>query len=266
MASEQTSKTAYAFVFIALLLLVFSLFVSATPTGVTVATLSNSSAVNTNGTRVNNTGGTGTTAGGYIFKVNFTVVTQNTRWKGYVGNASGKLSLDDSSGFTIYDWSLSSISGEVYTTRQSGTINWGGIKCAYFNTTEEENNLINHTNKADNITATFASTTHEALTVGTVSISANSCPATFIYVNDSSGAAGTFEEVVLYDGLSTFNMTQPIIHSNFSNIVYAQNLETSFNSQWGFDNQSYNFQIIVPEVGLSAWSSSTAYYFYMELS
>ena len=30
--------------------------------------------------------------------------------------------------------------------------------------------------------------------------------------------------------------------------------------------ETYDFQMIVPEVGLDSWTSSTAYYFYVELS
>ena len=51
-----------------------------------------------------------TTAGGYIATMNLTVTAQNVKWKGLVGWVSGRFTLDDSSGSTLYDWALTSLS------------------------------------------------------------------------------------------------------------------------------------------------------------
>ena len=65
---------------------------------------------------------------------------------------------------------------------------------------------------------------------------------------------------------STLGFGIDSVHNNGDStngdIVYATILEQDAQ---GFDNNQYDFQMIVPEVGLT-WSSSTAYYFYVELT
>ena len=43
-------------------------------------------------------------AGGTITTMVLSAVQQNDKWKAYVGNVSGSLTLDDSNGYTIYRW------------------------------------------------------------------------------------------------------------------------------------------------------------------
>ncbi|MBI2133950.1 hypothetical protein HYU11_04680 [Candidatus Woesearchaeota archaeon] len=233
---------------------------NAEPFGATISYMDNSSKGSTNGTVSNYTGG-GTQAGGYIYYTNISGIQQDLRWKGYVGNVSGRLTLDDASSNTLYDWTiLGSPTGEVYATRQSGLINWSNIKCAYRNVTEAENLRMNHSSSTDNITTTFTASTNKAFTVGTVSIAADTCNTTNIYVNDSSPAGDTFEEVLLYDGPSEQLMNES---NTTKNILYASIIEQDVS---GFDGRTYDFQMILPENGLSAWTSSTAYYFFIELT
>ena len=186
-------------------------------------------------------------SGGRILSLNLTANTQNPRWKAFVGNVVGSFTLDDASGATIYDWSLSSITGRVYSTRTSGAVFWSGIGCANTTTMEAENVNINHSSSEDNITATFSDNTHSLFWVGSNSITANTCPTLNTYV-DNSTQDTSFEEMVLYDGNS--------------NLVYATILEEDVT---GYDGQSYDFQMIVPENGLPSFSGATAYYLYVEI-
>jgi len=193
------------------------------------------------------------TSGGYITTINITSTTQNPRWKAFVGQVSGTFTLDDSSGSTIYDWSMTTVAGEVYATRNSSSISWTNIKCANTSLLENENTLMSHTNPDDNITATFSDTTHSEFFVASVNISVNSCPTLNTYVGNSSQDTN-FEEVVLSDS------------TNFSaggNLIYATILEQDAT---GFDNSTYDFQMIVPENGAEGFSGATAYYLYVELS
>lgn len=185
-------------------------------------------------------------SGGYIQKLNLTANVQDPRWKAFVGEVFGTFSLDDASGSTIYDWSLSTVTGNVYATRQSGSVSWSSIVCANTTTLEEENVAMNHTNVDDNITATFSGSTHDAFYVGGVQITANSCPTLNTYVNNATQDV-TFEEMSLYDG---------------SNIIYSTILEQD---STGYDGGSYDFQMIVPEKGIPGYSGATAYYLYVEL-
>jgi hypothetical protein len=186
-------------------------------------------------------------SGGYIATINITTSVQNPHWKAFVGWVNGAFTLDDSSGSTIYDWSLATTEGEVYATRDSATVEWGTITCATNTEIETENVAMNLSNPSDNITATFSDTTHNSFYVGSTNIGANSCPTLNTYVSNSSQDT-TFEEIALHDETS---------------IVYATIIE---DQSQGFDENSYDFQMIVPEYGLEGFSGSTAYFIYVEVS
>lgn len=192
------------------------------------------------------------TSGGSITTMVLNGTTQNPRWKAYVGNVTGKLTLDNGNNRTIFDWSLTTLVGEVYVTRSSDSINWTGINCSNATHISVEEIALNHTNRDDNLTKTFNDKTHAGFWAGTSQILANSCFSVNTYVNSTSQQAD-FEQVVLYDGTNESN----------GNIVYATPLE---NDVYGYDNQTYDFQMIVPENGLVTWTSSIAYYFYVELT
>ncbi len=229
---------------------------TATPNGVTIVAISNSTGAPGAGGFVNTTGGS-------ITVINLNGTTQNVRWKAFVGNVSGVLSLDDALGNSIYDWTLTAISGEVYATRHAAAINWSGVNCAPLNATETENRNLSHTSASDNITTTFNALDNQEMFVGTNRIFENTCRTANLFQNSTDPGTNTdaFEELVLYDrGNSSWDQNQ----SSFGKIIYGQTLETD---ERGYDNQStYDFQIIVPERGDPSWTSSTAYYFYMELN
>ncbi len=232
--------------------------VNAVPQGLTdVINIENSTKGSTAGLMVNESQG-----GGYIYTMNITGVSQNSRWKAYVGNVSGKLTLDDSTGSTIYDWTLTTVTtGRLFATRNDATPSWTNVNCTWTFTAdydtnnrsieELENNALSHTSVDDNISATFAIINNSQFNVGSITIAENTCYTIHTYVNATTYAdkkqTDRFEEVILYDG------TLPI---------YATLLEQD---EEGFDNNTYDFQIILPEDGSSDFASSTAYYFFLEL-
>ena len=248
-------------------------YVYAVPVGPTVTTISNSTKAAAGATKVNASGNDTTypnKAGGFIFTINLNSEQQNSRWKAYVGNVTGTLTLDDAGGYSIYDWSITTaLTGEVYATRASGSINWTNINCSYANATYWENVALNHTNPNDNISATFDGADNSEFYVGNVLINASTCPTTNIYVNASAPTNDNFEEVLLYDG-NRGNYAQGGVNetnnTNFRNILYVSIIEQNADGYRGQLGETYDFQMIVPEVGLDSWTSSTAYYFYVELS
>ena len=265
---RMTKKGAILTMFI-LVILVSIIYVYAAPVGPTVTIKGNTTKSAAAGTKVNATGNDTTNpnkAGGFIFTVNLNSVQQNSRWKAYVGNVTGTLTLDDASSYTIYDWAITtSLTGEVYATRASGSINWTNINCSYANTTTAEQFALNHTsNPIDNISRTFNKTDNSGFYVGNVQIYASTCPTTNIYVNDSSPTNDNFEEVLLYDGGPIYNLSS--YPTGFGNVVYTTIIEENADGYRGQVNETYDFQMIVPEVALSDWVSSTAYYFYVELT
>ncbi|MFH1182233.1 MAG: hypothetical protein V1702_04700 [Candidatus Woesearchaeota archaeon] len=244
MACNKTFSFALIAVFIVGIALM-SVFTSATPAGVTIIPIRNETSTPRAASFVNTTGGT-------IATVNLNGSTQNVRWKAFVGNVSGALTLDDAYGSTVYDWTASAPSGEIYAARSSATLNWSVIGCANSTHLSMEDFAMNHTNKDDNISRTFSTKVHNQFYVGLVQIAQNACYSIHTYVNDSSQSS-RFEEMVLYDGTNLTN----------GNVVFSTILELD---KYGYNNQTYDFQMILPERGIDGWSSSTAYYFYMELS
>ena len=223
---------------------------SATPQGPTgVVNLANSTKGNTSAFVVN-------ISGGYISTFIINATTQNVRWKAHVGNVTGKLTLDDATGATIYDWTLASTStsGEIYATRNSSTPLWTAIKCANNSLLEKEDVYLAQTNPDDNISKTFNSTgSHASFLIGSVTISANTCPTLNTYVNNVSQDT-RFEEMALTDsGNFTLN----------GSIIYASILEQD---RQGYNAAFYDFQLLLPENGGASWTSSTAYYIYVELT
>ncbi len=193
-------------------------------------------------------------SGGYISHINFSATTQNSRWKGMVGWVNGLFTLDDASGNTLFEWSLTTITGQVYATTNATSPTWSSLSCANITRLELENNLMEHSSSEDNITKTFSNQDHDPFTAAGVSISENDCYSLRTYVeNNTQSVTEYFEEVALFDGHN----------STGGGVVYATILE---DDQTGYDSEAYDFQMIVPENGNSASSIVTAYYIYIELT
>jgi hypothetical protein len=257
------AKKSLVIILVILLAAIYSISVFSLPDAPSVTVIGNTTKTVGSGLKVNLTGNSTTApsaSGGYIYTLNVTGETQNVRWKAFVGNTSGKLTLDDAVGNTFFDWTLTSTAGRIFATRSSESINWSGIGCAPLNVSEHENRFLNLTSKDDNISKTFSSLTGKAITIGTVTIAANQCRMANIYLNSGTNTDDTFEENVLYD----LNGTAYSALDNFGgSILYGQNLENQRN---GYNNNLYDFQVLVPERGESSWAGATAYYFYVELA
>lgn len=187
-------------------------------------------------------------SGGYIAALNLTANIQNIRWKAFIGWVNGRYTLDDAGGSTIYDWSLTVTTGRVYATRDSSTIEWNLIGCANrtTNLATENSALLHNTTAADNLPNTFRYGTHDPFWVAGRNIAQDTCPTLNTYIGNLT-QDDDFEEMALYDSTS---------------IIYATILE---NDLAGYDGQTYDFQMLVPENGSQGFSGATAYYLYVEL-
>ena len=257
MAKAMKEEKKWELALLALILgtlgLMIGTVIAATPEGPTVTLVGNTTRSASGSSIVNYTGGTGqNTSGGYIFGINLAALQTNARWKAYYGNVSGTLTLDDASGYTIYNWPLpgTTQTGYVYATRASGTITWASVACATVGQIETENFAINHTaNPNDNITSTFNSTNHTSFVVAGTTLS--NCRSTSIYKADAQTNQtdlSDFQEIIIHDG---------------TNVIYGTNIESSVSA---YDNSPADFQLIVPEYGLVNPTGSIAYYFYVELT
>jgi hypothetical protein len=191
-----------------------------------------------------------TTAGGSFTTLVLNGTYQNPRWKAYVGNITGILTLDDSNSYTIYDWNLTSINGEVFVTRNS-TISWSSVNCTTTQKISSEDQFLNiNGSSVDSINRTFNSTAHRSFYVGTNHILNSTCKSIATYVNDTRQSASenaAFQEVLLTD--------------TSTNIIYATLIN---DNTLGYNNGKYDFQMIVPEDETKV--TPTTYYFYAEIS
>lgn len=192
-----------------------------------------------------------TTAGGTFTTLTLNTTGQTYRWKAYIGNVSGKLVLADATNTSIFDWSVTSVTGEVYATRSSSSIDWTTVSCA-------GNALINNEDVSmnmsiispDTINNTFNNTVHKGFYVGGTWVQNNTCRAIATYVNgvaQTPSQSAVFQEVLLTD--------------SSSNLIYT----TLMNENTiGYNNQRYDFQMILAENEYQA--TPTTYYLYVELT
>lgn len=186
-------------------------------------------------------------SGGAIYNLDINATTQNYRWKGYVGNISGTLALQDGSGNSLFDWGVTDVTGEVYATRNDSTLLWEDIGCVTEGIIAKEQERLSIINAdVDSINKTFAETVHREFYVGITQIQQDSCRSVSLNVN-STQQSEAFQEILLTDGNS---------------LVYASLLE---NGTHGYNNQTYDFQMILAENAAEGPQPSTAYYFYVEL-
>lgn len=232
-----------------LVFLSFSVYLAtAAPSGAEILSNSTSTAGATTPANRTDDGGTVTT-------IVFETLQQVGSWKGYVGNVTGTLSLDDADSFTLYDWSLAgvSIQGEVYSTRNQ-SIDWPSVACASSTNIAAEETFHNMTGTdADSISSTFNLTLHDEFVIGSSTITNSSCSSTATYVNDSAQGMATeadtyFQEVLLNDSTGS--------------VIFTTILEDDFDG-YRNDGTTYDFQMIVPESDVKP--QATTYFFFLEI-
>ncbi len=188
---------------------------------------------------------------GSITTIVMSAVQQNYKWKAYVGNISATFTLDDADDYTIYQWTLDSITGEVYATRSDTAPTWSGIGCGDAADKAAEDTALSHdSTRGDSINRTFSTATHKAFNVGPVEIDASTCYATTTYMNDTAvvlAEDAAWQEVLLHDG---------------TNMIYTSFVEEN---TYGYRNGTTNdFQMILPDDAVST-NATIPYFFYVEL-
>ncbi|MFH0874692.1 MAG: hypothetical protein V1859_02055 [archaeon] len=242
----MADKTIYQKVVLMLLLIALALpiFVNAAyPSGASIV-------YNMTETKQSEPAGYVNTTGGSFTTMILYGETQNPRWKAYVGNVTGILTLDDASNYTIYNWDLSTITGEVFASTNN-TINWPLIRCASQTNINTEEERMNHTTtKADSINSTFKNRVHREFYVGETYFAGSVCRSTATWVNNTAQA------------LTENTLFQEMLLSDTSSMVYATILQ---NKEQGFNFKDYDFQMIVPEKDLPG-NQASRYYFWVELT
>jgi len=238
-------KFIWGFLFIIVGLQIFSVsMVLAAPTGP-------SSATNLGSSRYSSASAANISAfAGNVTELNFVANTITQTWQGYFGNITGTIVLGNANNQSMYNWNLSSPSGQVYATRTSSVPAWASVFCAnQVNVTAEDTALgVNVSVDQDSVNKTFINTTaFNTFYVGNVNInSTQNCRAVNLF-NGTAAPSSNFQEVLLNDG---------------TNMIYTALISQDAN---GFDNRTHDFQMLVGENGHNADTTATPYYFYLEL-
>lgn len=217
---------------------------------------------------------------GYIHYMNIDESAPSQKWKAYVGNVSGEFALQDASGNSIYDWTITTITGELYATKeaptggsgrfQGGIPTWTNMSCANSTMISDEESQFNHTSSnEDSYSNTFKNGNYFNLTkfyagerelndTSMVNGESGDCYGAYLNSNNADQFSN-WQQVVLTDGTVEDEGSGDLDYD----IVYAALLE---NNVAGFDNIPYDFQILLPESGLDGSQTATTFYFYVELT
>lgn len=236
-------------------------FVTAAPSGASLTPGANSTAPA-------DPPGTISAYAGNLSEVTIYGVSTTSSWQGYFGNVTGTIELTDASNKSMYNWSQSSPSGEIYASNDSGVI-WTNIQCLNFTANgtlcssdaadqggETSQCGINVSQlgdyygvsetDVDGINQTFNKNNHLSFVTNSLSFSAGECSNAKLF---NSTGDGSFDEVLLY---SPDNKA----------VVYASLLK---NNADGFDSKTHDFEMLVLENGHNGDASITNYYFYVEI-
>jgi len=182
---------------------------------------------------------------GNVTEITVTGVSTTQSWQGYYGNVSGTIELGDASGNAMYNWSVTSAVGEVFSSVEP--IDWNTITCFDMVNVlldlESEYGL--GASDIDGVDETFNLNNHPEFYVGSVQFSFGECYNTKVF---GPGGAATFDEVLLMD-----NSNRTVFTSLLNN-----NVE-------GFDGFVHDFEMLVLENGHEADTEITSYFFYIEL-
>lgn len=213
------------------------------------------------GTAPNATAENRTDAGGTISILTFDVLSQDQKWKGYVGNITGKFALRDANLYVLYDWEFvgTALTGQIFATR-TNTPDWTTVICANETAiTADEDYFGIAASSIDSVRNTFGYNAHDAFVVGTPSggsnaIGESTCNSTATYINSTAQNLGApvadiyFQEILLQEGNGY--------------VVYTTLIEDNYDAYTDTVNETFDFQMIVPESPINA---SSTYYFYTEI-
>ena len=113
-----------------------------------------------------------------------------------------------------------------------------------------ESSLGMSNTSSDGVNETFNETTdYDAFYVGTTYIN-EICPTVYLYNSSNTSSTDTYQEVILYDAAAN--------NTVFTSIIKEGGIV-------GFNNQVWDFQMIVAENGYLGDDQATTYYFYVAL-
>jgi hypothetical protein len=211
---------------------------------------------------------------GNVTELNIFGFSTTQSWQGYFGNVSGAIQLGDGNDNIMYNWSLASPEGEIYASTND-SLQWSNVQCFNFtalgtylddsgqsggtslfgkNLSQLESEFGIVPDDADGVDETFIygpnePDTHNLFYTANLEFTNGECRSTRIFSNAGKGENNKFEEVLLYDP----DTKSPIFVSLLNE------------DEVGFDSATHDFEMLVLEDGHETDTSSTMYYFYVEL-
>ena len=216
---------------------------------------------------------------GNISVLTVSAFTVTQAWQGYKGTVTGVITLEDTSGDVLYNWSEASPEGEIFASTNSSLI-WPNIQCfnltadgsygddtgnaggtskfgtnmtileGEFNVTYDDSDGVNETFNVNGTQPQGEGLIHDLFYVNNLLFTPGECgAATHLFADSQSGEDSAFQEVLMYEPTT-------------KSVVYATILDED---EAGFDGGSYDFQMIVLEDGHKIDTSISTYYFWVEL-
>jgi len=180
--------------------------------------------------------------GGNVTYLDFDSGQQSQIWQGFFGQISGGLVLENSQGYTMYDWTIVEAKGEVLATRHIIS-DWSQINCSTQNEIYQEEYRLNIPNaSSEGINDTYMNTTHPQFEVGLIVI--NGCRSTL--TDNSTSDKAVFWNIVL--------------NADANRTVFAGLIEDNV---IGFNGTAVDYQLLVPANRTSGFA---VYNFYLDLT
>jgi hypothetical protein len=256
-----------------LLVVLLSAFVIAEPFGASVTPTTPSDRASADGA-----GNDPNAIAGNITEMDVSGFTVTQSWQGYFGNVTGVITLEDSGGHVMYNWSETSPEGEIFASTNN-TVEWNYIQCLNFTAdgtygddllnaggtslygtnaailniefglAQDDPDTVNVTFDFNGTQAQGENLIHNSFVVNSLLFTEGECVATHLFADTQSSEDSAFQEVLMYE---------PSTHS----VVYTTILDED---EFGFDNDPHDFQMIVMENGHETDTSTNTYYFWVEL-
>ena len=212
---------------------------------------------------------------GNVTAMNLAALTTTQSWQGYYGNVSGTVQLANSAGAVFYNWSDASPTGQVFAS-MNNTVNWYWLQCFNYTATGAETGTAGETPGQNNLNGMNLSQLQNYF--GIVPTAPDSVNNTFnlngtgafntFYVasmefNASNSSTDCQASHLFSNGASTPNFQEVLQYDPSTNAVVFTSILT--NNQVGFDGVTHDFEMLVLDNGHGTNTTTTPYYFYVQL-
>jgi hypothetical protein len=211
---------------------------------------------------------------GNVTEIDIFGISTTQSWQGYFGNVTGTIQLADSNSKVMYNWSVASPRGQIYSSTNGSGILWHFVQCFNYtatgtfaddtanagatsrfgrNLTQLQEHFGIEERDDDSVDRTFhyrdAVEGHRLFYTNSLEFEAGECQSARIYSDGATKVSGQFEQVLLYEPESDSVIFTALINEDVL----------------GFDGRSHDFQMLVLEDGHGTDIDTTTYYFYLEL-